>query len=135
MSTLERDIRTMEEPNRRAMMTLRYAIGMKNSFSYCWGLTQYYLGSCYFGQSCYKRDWEEESHTKAVMKRADELIDLACRTATDDVTRAEIQYALCNFNTVAEQYPNTSLAQRVRSGCDLLYDHHADRRPEKFYWY
>ena len=135
MSALEQDIRVVEDPNRRAMMTLRYAIGMKNSFSYCWGLTQYYLGSCYFGQSCHKRDWEGEAHTKAVMKRADELIDLACRTATDDVTRAEIQYALCNFKTVAEQYPNTSLAQRVRSGCDLLYDHHADRRPEKLYWH
>lgn len=55
-----------------------------------------------------------------------ELINLACDIVTDDETGANIQYMLCNFKTVARNYPNTDKGQLVRGKCDNLYDHHAE---------
>lgn len=126
MYSLEQSMNIITEPNRKAQLMVRYAIGIRNSFDLCWGLTQYYKGTEYWGQVCEKRDWENDGHTKAAMKRAKELIHLACDIVTDDETGANIQYLLCNFRTVVYKYPNTEKGQLLRGKCDNLYDHHAE---------
>ena len=128
MHSLEQSISTVQDPNRKAQMMVRFATGVKNSFERCWALTQYYAGSSYYGQVCEKRDWEKEHQAIAAKDRAIELIDLACKMVTDDEVGAEIQYTLCNFKTVAEKYPLTLKGQLVRGECDNLYDHHADKK-------
>lgn len=126
MYSLEQSIDLTSEPNRRAMLMVKYATGIRNSFDWCWGLTQYYRGSNYWGQVCEKRDWENDDNTKAAIRKANELIELACDIVTDDEIAANIQYMLCNFKTVALNYPNTEKGRLVRGKCDNLYDHHAN---------
>ena len=128
MYSLEQHISTMKDPNRKAQMMVRYATGVKNSFERCWGLTQYYAGSSYYGQVCEKRDWTEEPLAIAAKDRAGEMIGQACQMVTDDEVGAEIQYTLCNFKTVALLYPDTQKGRLVRGECDNLYDHHADKK-------
>ena len=127
MHSLERGINLTTEPNRKALLMVKYAIGIRNSFDWCWGLTQYYRGTSYWGQVCEKRDWENDENTKAAIGKVEELINLACDIVTDDETGANIQYMLCNFKTVARNYPNTEKGQFVRGKCDNLYDYHADQ--------
>ena len=117
-------------------MMARFAIGIKNSFERCWGLTQYYVGITYYHQSCKKRDWEKEECTIAAKNRFQNLLEQACSMVTDDETAAEIQYGLCNFETVAKKYPNTTKGELVKGKCDLLYDHHAEKciRMKQYSW-
>lgn len=126
MHSLEQGIKLTTEPNRKALLMVKYAIGIRNSFDWCWGLTQYYRGTSYWGQVCEKRDWENDEDTKTAIGKVKELINLACDIVTDDETGANIQYMLCNFKTVARNYPNTDKGQLVRGKCDNLYDHHAE---------
>ncbi|MBO7280204.1 MAG: hypothetical protein J6V00_03470 [Bacteroidaceae bacterium] len=53
MASLEKNIGRVVEPNRKARLLLKFAIGIKNSFDVCWVLTQYYRGAHYFGQVCF----------------------------------------------------------------------------------
>ena len=126
MHSLEQDISTMQDSNRKAQMMVRYAIGIKNSFERCWALTQYYAGSSYYGQVCEKRDWTEEPPALAARERTHQVIELACSIATDEAA-ADIHYQLCNFKTIALQYPDTRKGRLVRGECDNLYDYHAHK--------
>lgn len=128
MYSLEQGIELTSEPNRKAMLMVKYAIGIRNSFDLCWELTQYYRGSVYCGQVCEKPDWENDDNTKGAIAKVKDLIDGACNIVTDDEIGANIQYMLCNFKTVARDYPNTEKARLVRGRCDNLYDHHAELR-------
>lgn len=127
MHSLERSIKTTREPNRKARLMMRYAIGLRNSFDRCWSLTQYYRGETYWGQVCPKRDWEHDPHTRAARRKVEKTINEAIALVTDDELGAEIQYELCNFSTTAHRYPDTEKGKLVRGRCDNLADYHADR--------
>lgn len=136
MDSLERNIKRVVEPNRKARLLVKYATGIKNSFDVCWALTQYYRGFCYYGQVCRKRDWESDKYTKAADARVAELINSATKMVTDDEVAAEMQYELFNFKTVAEKYPYTEKGKLVRGECDNLYDHNPmSRRSRCNGWY
>jgi hypothetical protein len=126
MYSLEQSIERISDPNRKALLLIEYIAGLRNSFDLCWGLTQYYRGTSYWGQVCEKRDWENDEYTQAARGRVKELIKLACNIVTDDEVAAEINYALCNYRTVAEKYPNTKKGKLVIGQCDNLRDYHAE---------
>ena len=65
------------------------------------------------------------------MRCSRQIINDACSIITDDEVGAEIQYTLCNFRTVAMQYPHTKMGQLVKGECDNLYDHHAEKRQRR----
>ena len=131
MYALEQGIKLTTEPNRKAQLMVRYAIGLRNSFDCCWALTQYYRGSSYWGQVCEKRDWEVGVHAQRSMERATQMVNEACALFTDDELAANIHYKLCNFKTIAEKYPNTAKGQVVRGECDKLIDYHAHTKRER----
>ena len=47
MHSLERNIDVITDPNRKARLMLKFAIGLQNSFDRCWALTLYYRGTSY----------------------------------------------------------------------------------------
>lgn len=126
MYSLEQAIGLTTEPNRKALLMVNYAIGIKNSFDRCWPLTQYYRGTSFWGQACEKRDWERDKYTTMARVKVKELIKSACRMFTDDEIAAETNYILCNFRIVAEKYPDTEKGILVKGKCDNLYDYHAE---------
>ncbi len=123
MYSLEQNINLLSDPNRKARLMLKYAIGLRNSFGRCWALTQYYRGTTYWGQVCKKRDWESDEYTQAAKSMSQEIIAKACEIATDDEVAADIHYELCHFATIAEKYPNTARGELVRGHCDNLCDY------------
>ena len=131
MHSLEQAINLTSEPNRKALLMVKYAIGIRNSFDWCWGLTQYYRGTSYWGQVCEKRDWENDKHTLLALDKAEKTLKLACEIVTDDETAANIHYELCHYLTVARMYPNTQKGALVKGKCDNLCDYKYRR---KFEW-
>ena len=123
MHSLEQGIEQAVDPNRKGRLMVKMAIGIKNSFDFCWPLTQFYCGTTYYSQVCEKRDWTTDELTVAAGCRVDELLKTAFRLFTDDEVAAEMHYALYNFKTVATKYPDTEMGELVRGACDNLYDH------------
>lgn len=85
MNRLEQDIATTADPNQKAMLMIDFGIGLRNSFDYCWALTQYVRGWVSGG---YLSDWEYSEQTRQAQTRADQLIVQAFKTFTDDEYQA-----------------------------------------------
>lgn len=120
MAILERLIAATDEPNRRALLMLRYGLGMRNSFGYCWPLTHYGYGNNAV-------DWRNTDDTKIMRERSIAIIDEALNTFTNDEVAARIHYTFNNFMTVATEYRHTPYGQLVRCSCDRLHDYHSER--------
>lgn len=124
MNQLECDIAVATDPNQKAMLMLDFGIGLRNSFDYCWALTQYRWGwEYYFGT-----DWKEVDLTQHALQRADRFFSKALNTFTDDEYAAQAQLHLCNYKTVCEKYPESLAAEIVRGHCERYVDYHAERR-------
>ena len=123
MYSLEQGIAMAVDPNRKGRLMIKYAIGIKNSFDFCWPLTQYYCGTTYYSQVCEKRDWACDEYTSAAKSKVEELLQAAFELFTDDEIAAEMHYILYNFKTVATKFPNTERGELVRGACDYWYDH------------
>lgn len=127
MLSLEQGISQVVEPNRKAELMIKYAIGIRNSFGFCWPLTQYYKGTEFWGQVCEKRDWENDNMTAAAREKARKLLKEAFAMFTDDEIAADMNHKFCNFQTVVDKYPYTQKAALVKGCCDVLCDHHLER--------
>ena len=126
MNKLTKTISSHKDPNTKAKAMFRFATGLYNSFNFCWELTQYYKGHGFWNRVCKKREWENDQYTKTATTEATRLFKLAIETATDIELKAQMEYKLCNFLTVAQKYPNTEKGKLVRGACDNLRDYHIE---------
>ena len=131
MNALEHKIAAADNPNKKARAMVRFAIGLRNSFNWCWSLTQYFRGDCI---SFYNdpKQWYNGKEMKAAYKRVDELITSACNIVTDRELAAKIQYEFCNFREVATKYYDTQMAKIVWGKCDNLIDYHAEKTKKHY---
>lgn len=107
MYSLEQAIKSTRNKNLKGQLMIKYAVGLRNSFSRCWGLTQYYKGDSFWGAVCDKRDWSREQATLRANKRANEIMASAFITFTDKELAAE--------------------AKHPRGACDNYGDYHAEK--------
>lgn len=115
MASLERNLETVTDPNRRAKLLLKYGVGMANSVTNCWPLTRY-------GVSCYN-PWVDEPIAETARSRGIACINEALALFTDREAAAEAYYALGNTFRVVSEYRDTKMAEYVRSRCDTFYDY------------
>lgn len=127
MSSIERGIRATSDPDRKALLLLKYAIGMKSSITHCWPLT-------FYGKSDADTDPEWEPPTefakssKRILASADQFFRQAEFTAQSSEIQAQIQLVLGNISTVMSEYSGTKAASSLRGRCDTYYDdYHLDR--------
>lgn len=114
MSALEKRMKS-SDPDVRGEAMVRYGMGLRSSFNYCWPLTQYHLN---LGD-----EWMESDYVKKANADAGRYIDDGCRTIKDAEKAAQAYVALCRFRTAVERYPETRTAAMVVSQCDKLVDH------------
>lgn len=126
MCKIEKQIANEKNPNIKAQLMVKYAIAIRNSFGFCWELTQYYKGERYY--------YPYEKYSPIAMKKAEKIVSEAMAMVTDCNVAAELNYQLCNFKTVAEEYPDTEKGKLVRGECDKLIDYHAESYRGKNYW-
>ena len=123
MCKLEQEMKNATDPNRKAEAMFRYAIGLRNSFGRCWCLTQYYLGTTFYGQVQEKRDWPKDPQTIRAIERSSELLQKACTLFTDHELAAQSLQELYQYRTIVEKYPETKTGRYIRGHCDNLVDH------------
>lgn len=123
MWSLEQSMATTTDPDRKAELMIRYAIGIRNSFGRCWPLTQYYYGTSFFGQLQEKRDWPNEPEAIRAREYAAELLRKASRLFVDEELAATALYKINWFRTVAEKYPETEMGRYVKGQCDNWVDY------------
>lgn len=124
MNRLEQNIASSTDPNQKANMMIEYSLGIRNSFGYCWALTQYRYGWLAEFQSV----WQDDQLTKKAIKRSDNLFSQAFKTFTDNESAAKAQLLFCNYKTIIYSYPHTATADFVRGHCDIYLNYHAERK-------
>ena len=124
MRRLEHEIAATTEPNRKALLMLDYAVGLRNSFDYCWALTQYKHGCLWEDNEHF--NWQRDETCMNAMQRVEKLFSEAFATFTNDEYAAQAQLRFSNYRTVMERYPNTQAWQSIRGRCDSYKDYHAE---------
>lgn len=124
MNQLEHEIAVTDNPNRKALLMLDFGIGLRNSFDYCWALTQYRQGEGYY----YDLEGHDRSCAQEAMDRVGRLFEEAFASFTDNGCAAQAHLLFSNFKTVKELYPETVAAERVRGRCDKFADYHAEKK-------
>lgn len=124
MNRLEQDIATTSDPNRKAMLMIDYGFGLRNSFDYCWALTQYHYG--YLWDIIDDYDWQEDEPCLNAMKRVETFFTEAFSLFTNDEYAAQAQLLFCNYKTVMERYPDTQAGRSIQGRCDTYKDYHAE---------
>ncbi len=124
MNSLEQAMEQVKDPTRKAKLQYRFAIGLRNSFGYCWALTQYYSGWVYMAEC---NEQYNINATNAALNRSEQLIEDVLHSAADNDFKAQMQYELCNFKTVATQYPDTHFGRIIHRSCDNLRDYFVKR--------
>lgn len=136
MAELEQKMAHSSDPNVRARSMILYALGMKNSMNYCWGLTYYSKTSYQWlwiddeeeEEEKYKRYFDEYAPADAkyrtqVWNKADRLIQAAFPLFTDPEQAAMEYSKLAMVWKVAELYPDTQTGRWLSRHCDLWEDY------------
>lgn len=123
MVSLEAAISSTTDPDILARKRYRFAVRLRDSFGCEWWFTQYYKGEIYWGMVGKKRDWESDRHTRAAMRRYDELMKQVFALGASDETKAELLYDMSCYRTIATRYGHTKIGQLVRGSCDTYIDH------------
>ena len=134
MAELEQKMNHSADPNVRARSMILYALGMKNSMNWCWGLT-------YYSKTSYQWLWidgeEKEEYKKyfdmyapaeskyrtQVWNHADSLIQAAFPLFTDPEQAAMEYSKLAMVWKVAELYPDTETGRWLSRHCDQWEDY------------
>lgn len=116
MSNLEHIMNNkVSEPNRKALAQLKYALGLKNSFSISWAYTHYEL-------NC-DSDWPNSKQTKQALADAEKMRKQALEMFTDDEMAAEAHAIYDNYISIAKKYRHTQFAKRFAGTCDSYRDY------------
>lgn len=117
MHSLEQAIRQTKDPNRKAQLQIRYAIGLRNSIDQCWALTQYYRGEYV--------DWTEYASLKRANAKSEQLIKESISMVTHRESAAYSYWLLGNRKTVKTAYSDTHIGEYLHRQCDNLCDYTA----------
>lgn len=114
MQKLENDMKSTNLDIKGEAM-VKYGIGLRSSFDYCWTLTHYHMNE---GES-----WLTSKYRLAALEDAERYMEDGLATIQDKELAAQANLSLCRWLTVAEKYSDTETGKRVISQCDKLYDH------------
>ena len=128
MCSLEQSIKQTKDPNRKALLMFKMAVGISNSFHDCWSIVHYYKGENILGHS--KRMWYNNKLHISALDKAEELITSALSIITDEEIATEMLYQLKKYRTLVEKYPETEKGQLVKGKCDTYVDYNTIRKKD-----
>ena len=114
MLRLEKAINQATDNSKKAFDIISYATGLRNSFTYCWTLTQYY-----------KSRWRDvpDEGLNHIFNRVEALYNEALDLIDNDELSAIAHIQLCQWKTAVEKYPDTYAAKYTKIVCDNLCDY------------
>lgn len=111
MVKLEKKIAAAGDPDVKGMLMAEYAVGMKQSFTTCWPLTQYRYSSYWLPEALRKTVINGVREAGCTMERALAMI-------SDPGTAARLNHIIWRNRTVVNEYKDTWTARYVRAHCD-----------------
>jgi hypothetical protein len=114
MLRLERAIDASTDNNSKAFDMIKYGIGIRNSFTNCWTLTEY------------KREsWPSDLATslEPVFNKVESIFNSALSIVENDELAAVAHVKLCKWKTASEKYPDTYAVKYTKMACDGLCDY------------
>lgn len=140
MCSLEQSIKQTKDPNRKALLMFKMAVGISNSFHDCWSIVHYYKGCRFFGSSIDKRIWYHDKLHNSALHKAEKLITSALSIITDEEIATEMLYQLKKYRTIVEKYPETEKAKLIQGKCDTYVDYNIIRKNDDYrdyvrFWY
>lgn len=114
MLRLEKSIAQATDNSKKALDMIRYGTGLRNSYTYCWTLTEYR-----------RTGWHYDLYdlAKPVFNRVDSIYKEALSLIDNDELAAASLVQLCQWKTAVEKYPDTYAAKYTRMVCDNLCDY------------
>ena len=94
---------------------IKMGLGIRSSFMSCWALTHY-------SKSEYN-PWYEDKYTLDKIECASTLIEKGFKHLKDPELAARYYKALCQWRTAVENYPETKVAEEIRSSCDNIVNY------------
>ena len=134
MVSLEKEIASTIDDDRKAQLMVKLAAGMKNSVTDSWALSFYRKNS---EDTEPAADGTLPLFLKAqdqVLAKAFSLFDEALATAETNETKAEILLTYGDIKTLMNLYPETTSAAFAQSHCDTYFDYHLDRYYKRQPW-
>ena len=114
MLRLEKSIASATDQNKKAFDLIRYGTGLRNSFTYCWILTEYRK----FGWS-----YDLSPYANGVLKKVESIYNEALNIVDNDELTAIAYVQLCKWKTAVDKYPDTYAARYTKMMCDNLCDY------------
>ena len=114
MLRLEKSIASATDQSKKAFDLIRYGTGMRNSFTYCWILTEYRK----FGWS-----YDLSPYVNSVLNKVESIYNEALNIVDNDELAAIACVQLCKWKTAVDMYPNTYAAKYTKMMCDNLCDY------------
>lgn len=131
MLDCSRTMRQGASADERARARLLYAVGRRNSFDRCWALTRYWRGwyvpTLFYPALCYSfqpteayefiYDYDADKYEENQANFEREVREALAMFRSDE-ERAKAEYFLGNLKSVVRRYPDTQMAEYVRTSCD-----------------
>ena len=114
MLRLEKSIATAKDQSKKAFNLIRYGTGMRNSFTYCWILTEYRK----FGWS-----YDLSPYVNSVLNKVESIYNEALDIVDNNELAAIAYVQLCKWKTAVNKYPDTYAARYTKMMCDNLCDY------------
>ena len=95
---------------------IKMGLGIRSSFMSCWALTHY-------SKSEYN-PWFEDKYTLDKIAYANSLIEQGLAILKDPELAARYHQSLCQWRTAVEKFPETSVAEEIRTSCDNIVNYH-----------
>lgn len=118
MSHLEKSISSATDNSKKALDMIKYGTGIRNSFTYCWTLTDYR----YIGWSA-----EDYSYINPILDKVGNIFSEALGLFDNEELAAAAHVHLCQWKTAVEKYPDTFAAKYTKISCDNLCDYSVNR--------
>ena len=114
MLRLEKSIASAKDQSKKAFDLIRYGTGMRNSFTYCWILTEYRkLGWSY----------DLSPYANSVLDRVESIYNEALDIVDNNELAAIAYVQLCKWKTAVNKYSDTYAARYTKMMCDNLCDY------------
>jgi hypothetical protein len=99
----------------RGEALINMGLGIRSSFMSCWALTHY-------SKSEYN-PWFEDKNTLDKIEYANTLIEKGLKCLKDPELAARYYKDLCQWRTAVEKFPETKVADEIRTSCDNIVNY------------
>ena len=115
MVNYEHSVQNGTDDDIKGEALIKMGLGIRSSFMSCWALTHY-------SKSEYN-PWFEDKYTLDKIAYANSLMEQGLAILKDPELAARYHQSLCQWRTAVEKFPETSVAEEIRTSCDNIVNY------------